>query len=129
MPSVLNPRDVPLIAGMPAPEHILGVATLDVCGFPQEYFVTSRHGDTAWVQLAFQSVGLKDLLAKGFQTPAFKHANIHTQVGDIVVLPTKAGYLAVLLRRYLPHGQLTIDHSWLGWASRFSANLGGRQSV
>lgn len=123
MPSLLNPQAVPVAVGMPAPEHILGAATLDVYGFPQKYFVTSRHGDTAWVQLAFQSVGLKDLVAKGFQLSAFKHANIHTQIGDIVMLPTKDGYLAILLRRYLPHGQLAIDHSWLDWANRFAKNL------
>ncbi|MEM6251946.1 MAG: hypothetical protein AAF821_03390 [Cyanobacteria bacterium P01_D01_bin.156] len=104
---------------LPTIEQILGVAIFDTQGFPIEYFGTTDDEDTSWIQLAFQSLGLQQLLSAEMNLPSLDHAVIRTKSGNIVVLPTGQGFVVLLLKRSLPQESPTINSAWITWTCDF----------
>lgn len=100
-------------------QQILGVAVFDPQGLPLEYFNTHHHKNMNWIQIAFQSLGLQQLLAAEMDLPSLDHAVIRTKSGNIVVLPTTEGFIALLIKRALPQESPTIDEDWIAWACDF----------
>ena len=104
---------------LPNVKQILGVAVFDTQGLPCEYYITPYHQETDWLQIAFQSLGLQQLLATEMEFPSLDYAMMRTKMGNIVVLPTPQGFIALLLKRALPQESPTVDNAWIVWAANF----------
>ena len=117
-----NPQPLKAVS-VPDVEQILGLAVFDPMGLPCDYFITSQHEDTEWIQLVFQALGLQQLLASKMELPALDHAVIRTKIGNIAVICCKHGYIAVLLKRSLPQEYPQIDNTWIDWAYKFSTKV------
>lgn len=92
-------------------------------GLPRDYFITSQHKDTAWVQLVFQSLGLRQLMASSLGFPGAGHTMIRTKIGNIVVVCCERGYIALLLKRALPQERPQVDRDWVQWVCDFEATV------
>lgn len=109
--------------GLPDVDQILGLAVFNPAGLPRDYFITSQHEDTEWIQLVFQSLGLQQLIVSTMGLPVLSHAMIRTKVGNIVVICCEQRYIALLLKRALPQEHPKIDSTWVEWACQFEANV------
>ncbi|HEY9879270.1 MAG TPA: hypothetical protein V6D29_12505 [Leptolyngbyaceae cyanobacterium] len=85
-------------------DDILGVAIFDLNGLPREYFVTPENDSTNWVQIVFQSLGLKSLLMSSLKLESFQHISIYLNQQTAIVVRTKNAYVALLLKgkRHFP---------------------------
>ena len=113
---------------LPNVEQILGLAVFDAQGLPCESFITPQHKDTEWVQLVFQSLGLQYLMAAEMELPPLDHAMIRTKVGNIVVVRSQQGYVALFLKRALPQERPSITQTWVKWICDFEKNIVRRHS-
>lgn len=114
----------PLTAvSVPNIEQILGVAVFDAMGLPCDYFITSQHQDTEWVQLVFQSLGLQQLVASTMDLAALKHGMIRTKVGNIIIVCGQNRYIAMLVKRSLPQERPQIDDDLVNWICNFEATV------
>lgn len=104
---------------LPNLQQILGVAIFDPQGLPLEYFNTPHNKNMDWIQIAFQSLGLQQLLAIEMNLPSLDHAVLRTKAGNIVVVPTSQGFIALLIKRALPQESPTIDDDWIAWVCDF----------
>lgn len=120
--STSNPQSLKSL-DLPNIEQILGVAVFDSMGLPRDYFITSHHKDTQWVQLVFQSLGLQQLMASTMKLPPLGHAMVRTKVGNIVVVRCDQGYIALLIKRSLPQERPQIDSNWVNWVCDFEAHV------
>lgn len=120
--SISNPQSLQSTT-LPTVEQILGLAVFDLSGLPRSYFITDQHKDTAWIQLVFQSLGLQQLLAAEMELPTLDHMMIRTKVGNIVVVRSDQGYVALLLKRALPQERPHIDNAWVDWICEFEATV------
>lgn len=96
---------------------IVGVATFDLSGLPQEYFVTPSHDSTSWVQLVFQALGLKTLLTPTLQLGDFLHLTLDFNYQMAVVVGTPNRYVALLLKQpveFTSLGQIDQFCQWVG---------------
>lgn len=108
---------------LPNAEQILGLAVFDARGLPRDYFITSEHNDTEWIQLVFQALGLQQLLTSEMELPRLDNAVIRTKVGNIVVIRAEQGYIALLIKRLLPQEHPHIDRHWVDWILHFEATV------
>ena len=105
-------------------DQILGVAVFNSGGLPADSFITPQHKDIAWIQLAFQSLGLQQLLISEMQLPQLDHVMIRTKVGNIVIVRSATdGYIALLIKRLLPQERPSIDSDLAAWIADFEANI------
>jgi hypothetical protein len=102
-------------------DTILGVALFDNDGLPQEYFITSTHRDTTWIQIVFQSLGLQSLLTASFRFAPLQHAVARTQAGDAVVIHHSQGFLSLLVQRTQVGIPVQVNEPWIEWALTFAA--------
>lgn len=116
--SISNPQSF-ASDNLPNLQQILGVAVFDTQGLPCEYFVTAHHKDMDWIQIAFQSLGLQQLLTTEMTLPSLDYGVFRTKAGNIVVVPTAQGFIALLLKRALPQESPTIDEDWVAWVCNF----------
>ncbi len=110
-------------ASLPDDEQILGLAVFDRVGLPRDYFITLQHEDTEWIQLAFQLLGLQQLIVTTLELPRLSNAMIRTKVGNIVMVCYDQGYIAILLKRVLPQERPHVDKAWVAWICEFEANV------
>ena len=110
-------------SGLPNIDQILGLAVFDPMGLPRDYFITPQHKDTEWIQLVFQSLGLRHLIASALDLPGEGHIIIRTKIGNIVVVGYELGYIALLLKRSLPQERPQIDKYWVDWVCDFEATV------
>lgn len=122
-----NPQSLKSV-GLPDVEQILGLAVFDVQGLPRESFITPQHKDTEWVQLVFQLLGLQYLLAAEMELPPVDHAVIRSKVGNIVIVRSQQGYIALFLKRALPQERPSITQAWVEWICDFEQNIVRRHS-
>lgn len=76
-------------------DALLGAALFDTSGLPREYFVTEHHRTTHWVQVVFQALGLRSLLASSLKLEGFQQTTIHLKDTAIVVVRRRHDYLAL----------------------------------
>lgn len=108
---------------LPNIDQILGVAVFDSLGLPCDYFITSQHQDTEWVQLVFQSLGLQNLVASTMDLPTFDHGMIRTKVGNIIIVCCQNRYVALLVKRSLPQERPQIDGALVDWICNFESTV------
>jgi hypothetical protein len=100
---------------------LLGVAIFDSSGLPKEYFITPENRDTAWVQLVFQSLGLRALLTSVLTLGEFSYTIVQTKAEDAIVVRTKDRFIAFLVKRIRPNTPARVDQAWIEWACGFEA--------
>ncbi|MEM9005265.1 MAG: hypothetical protein AAGE59_17300 [Cyanobacteria bacterium P01_F01_bin.86] len=83
---------------------VLGVAIFDLNGLPREYFVTEEEPSIHWVQLVFQALGLRSLLASSLALEGFQQIVIGLEARTAVVVKRQQDYIALQLE-----GQFTLD--------------------
>lgn len=120
--SIFNSQSLPSV-NLPNVEQILGLAVFDARGLPRDYFITSEHKDTEWIQLVFQALGLQQLLSSEMELPELDNVVIRTKVGNIVVIRAEQGYIALLIKRLLPQERPQIDRHWVDWILNFEATM------
>jgi hypothetical protein len=74
---------------------ILGVAIFDINGLPREYFVTEENPSTSWVQIVFQALGLRSLLASSLQLDGFHQITITLAETTAIVVRRRQDYIAL----------------------------------
>jgi Na+/serine symporter len=79
-------------------DALLGVALFDTSGLPREYFVTEHNRTTHWVQVVFQALGLRSLLASSLQLEGFQQTIIQLKDTAIVVIRRRHDYLALRVK-------------------------------
>ncbi len=84
-------------------EHILGVALFDVNGLPKAYFTTAAHPSTGWVQMVFQALGLRSLVASSLKLEGFHYTLIALSGSTAVVIRRRQDYVALLLTTPVAH--------------------------
>ncbi len=84
---------------------ILGVAIFDLSGLPREYFITEENPSTAWVQIVFQALGLRSLLASSLELEGFQQITITLAETTAIVVRRKQDYIALQFK-----GQLNLTH-------------------
>ena len=77
---------------------ILGVAIFDTNGLPREYFVTEEDPSTRWVQLVFQALGLRSLLASSLTLEGFQQVTIRLEETTAIVVRRPQDYIALQLK-------------------------------
>ncbi|MEM1242419.1 MAG: hypothetical protein AAGI45_21520 [Cyanobacteria bacterium P01_H01_bin.26] len=120
--SITNPQPLQSV-GLPNIEQILGLAVFDPMGLPCDYFITTHHTDTEWIQSAFQLLGLQQLIASTMELPVLEHAVIRTKTGNIAIVCCDRKYIALLIKRALPQELPDIDSAWIAWACHFEATV------
>ncbi|MGD1907342.1 MAG: hypothetical protein ACFB0C_15340 [Leptolyngbyaceae cyanobacterium] len=78
-------------------ESLLGVAVFDVNGLPREYFVTDDNRSTSWVQIVFQALGLRSLLASSLELEGFQHIAVNLTSTTAVVVRRRHDYIGLLV--------------------------------
>lgn len=81
---------------------ILGVAIFDINGLPREYFITEENPSTSWVQIVFQALGLRALLASSLGLEGFQQITIHLKETTAIVVRRRQDYLALQFKGKLP---------------------------
>lgn len=94
-------------------DEIIGAAIFDLNGLPREYFTTSE--DMSWVQIIFQSLGLRSLLMSSLQLEGFHHVMIQGNGYCAVVVKQRSHYAALLLQQ---QGE-EISDCLVEWAQSF----------
>lgn len=84
---------------------ILGVAIFDTNGLPCEYFVTDQNPSTRWVQLVFQALGLRSLLASSLALEGFQQMAIRLEETTAVVVRRRQDYIALQIK-----GQVALEN-------------------
>lgn len=84
---------------------ILGVAVFDVNGLPCQYFVTEENPSTSWVQIVFQALGLRTLLASSLELEGFQQITIHLEETTAILVRRREDYIALQFR-----GKLTTTN-------------------
>ncbi|NJN20861.1 MAG: hypothetical protein HC812_06295 [Leptolyngbya sp. RL_3_1] len=79
-------------------DSILGVAIFDINGLPREYFVTDDNRSTSWVQIVFQALGLRSLLAASLQLEGFQHIAVDLTETTAVVVRRRYDYVGLLVQ-------------------------------
>lgn len=74
---------------------ILGVAIFDHSGLPREYFVTKAEPSTVWVQIVFQALGLRSLLASSLKLEGFQQITIRLEETTAIVVRRRQDYIAL----------------------------------
>jgi len=74
---------------------ILGVALFDINGLPREYFVTEENPSTSWVQIVFQALGLRSLLASSLELEGFQQITIRLAETTAIVVRRRHDYIAL----------------------------------
>ncbi|MEA5462174.1 hypothetical protein [Leptothoe sp. PORK10 BA2] len=120
--STSNPQPLKAVSLLKI-DQILGLAVFDPMGLPRDYFITSQHPDTEWVQLVFQSLGLQQLVAATMDLPELEHALIRTKIGNIIVVFCQKRYIALLVKRALPQERPQIDGDLVDWICDFEATV------
>lgn len=98
-------------------EDILGVAFFDVNGLPREYFVTNLSPTTGWVQIVFQALGLRSLLAASLKLEGFHQITVHTDEQTALVVRRRNDYVAILVEGCIqPEDVAILDRltQWIG---------------
>ena len=114
-----TPSSFEINNNLPTAQQILGVAIFDAQGLPREYFLTAQHSETDWLQVTLQSLGLQQLFKFEMELPSLNHAIIRTNAGNIAIVPSTEGFIAILLKRAVPQDSPTIDQAWIEWACNF----------
>jgi hypothetical protein len=91
-------------------DSILGIATFDLNGLPNQYFITEDNPNLIWIQTAFQTLGLRSLLC----LDDFDHAIVRGQHYSIVIVQQSRNYVAFLLPAIAK-----IPNCWVKWAQKF----------
>jgi hypothetical protein len=76
---------------------ILGVAIFDINGLPREYFVTDENRSTSWVQIVFQALGLRSLLASSLELEGFQHIAVNLTSTTALVVRRRHDYIGLLV--------------------------------
>ncbi len=84
---------------------ILGVAIFDMNGLPREYFVTEENPSTQWVQIVFQALGLRSLLASSLELEGFQQITIHMAETTALVVRRRQDYIALQFK-----GKLSLNN-------------------
>ena len=74
---------------------ILGVAIFDINGLPREYFITEENPTTSWVQIVFQALGLRALLASSLELEGFQQITIRLEETTAIVVRRRQDYIAL----------------------------------
>ena len=74
---------------------ILGVALFDLNGLPREYFVTAKNPTTDWVQIVFQALGVRSLLASSLELKDFRQVTITLKTTTAIVVRRPEDYIAL----------------------------------
>lgn len=74
------------------------MAIFDLNCLPQAYFVTEANPSTNWVQIAFQSLGLRSLLSSSLELDGFQQITIYSKATVAIVVPRRQDYLALQFR-------------------------------
>ncbi|MGF1458734.1 MAG: hypothetical protein ACFBSG_06880 [Leptolyngbyaceae cyanobacterium] len=74
---------------------ILGVAIFDINGLPKEYFITEENPTTIWVQMVFQALGLRSLLASSLELESFLQITIQSDNETAIVVRRRQDYIAL----------------------------------
>lgn len=101
---------------------ILGVAIFDQSGLPREYFVTKAEPDTVWVQIVFQALGLRSLLASSLQLEGFQQITIRLENATTIVVRRRQDYMALQFKGKL---NFTSQQDW----ERLTALINGLDPV
>ncbi len=104
-------------------ENIIGAAIFDFSGLPQEYFVTPDNESTSWVQLVFQSLGLKSLLMSSLKLEGFSYICIELGQQTAIVVRTKEEYIALLMRQSLVFDTAQDSDRFSHWVRQFERRL------
>ena len=104
-------------------ENIIGVAIFDFSGLPREYFITADNESTSWVQLVFQSLGLKSLLMSSLKLEGFSHICIELDQQTAFVVRTKEEYVALLTRKPLVFATAQESDRFSHWVRHFERLL------
>lgn len=104
-------------------ENIIGAAVFDFSGLPQEYFITADNESTSWVQLVFQSLGLKSLLMSSLKVEGFSHICIELEHQTAIVVRTKEEYVALLMRQPLVFDTAQDSDRFSHWVRKFERRL------
>lgn len=84
---------------------ILGVAIFDINGLPREYFVTAENPSTGWVQIVFQALGLRSLLASSLELEGFYQITIRLAETTAIVVRRRQDYIALQFK-----GKLSLQN-------------------
>jgi hypothetical protein len=74
---------------------ILGVALFDLSGLPREYFVTEENPSTQWVQIVFQALGLRSLLATSLELEGFHQFIVRQANTTAILIRRRQDYIAL----------------------------------
>lgn len=102
---------------------ILGVAIFDLNSLPKEYYVTAENNNTHWVQLVFQSLGLKSLLMSSLKLEGFMHIAIGFSSQTAVVVRTKDDYVALLMKDPIHFRDIEQADKFSQWVRHFERQL------
>lgn len=80
---------------------ILGIAIFDINGLPREYFVTEENPSTGWVQIVFQALGLRSLLASSLELEGFYEITIRLAETTAIVVRRRQDYIALQFKGHL----------------------------
>jgi hypothetical protein len=90
---------------------ILGIAIFDANGLPRDYFVTEENPGTGWVQIVFQSLGLKSLLSSSLGLEGFQHITIRLESTTAIVVRRRQDYMALQFKDPVPlHSPADYEH-------------------
>lgn len=100
-------------------DDILGVAIFDLNGLPREYFVTPENDSTSWVQIVFQSLGLKSLLMSSLKLESFQHISIALAQETAIVIRTRNAYIALLAKGKWHFSSAESAENFSQWVRQF----------
>ncbi|MDX2099332.1 MAG: hypothetical protein SFW36_16260 [Leptolyngbyaceae cyanobacterium bins.59] len=83
-------------------DYVIGLATFDLNGLPKQHFVTSSDNDGAWIQVIFQTLCLKSLLACSLKLEGLTHITIQGSQNDILIVKQELRYVGLLLQKATP---------------------------
>lgn len=79
-------------------EDILGIAVFDTNGLPCQYFITEESPSTSWVQIVFQALGLRTLLASSLELEGFQQITICLEETTAILIRRREDYIALQFR-------------------------------
>jgi hypothetical protein len=104
-------------------ENLLGVALFDVNGLPREYFVTESNRSTGWVQIVFQALGLRSLLASSLKLEGFQQIAVNLTGSTAIVVRRRHDYVALLLKSPAARAVQDQSDSLNQWVSTLEQNF------
>jgi hypothetical protein len=100
----------------------LGIAIFDINGLPREYFVTEENPSTNWVQIVFQALGLRSLLASSLELEGFHQITIGLVETTAVVVRRRQDYIALQFKEGLTFSTPADREQLTRWVNALDAD-------